>query len=196
VARLRPALAGQIVQPLADSRASASGARRTVFGATASSLQARPCESPCAAIRRRAAGALSFCQQVLQRGDVEHRLRQQLLQAPVLALEALQALRVRRAHPPKLRFPAIEGLLADPVSAADLGRRRLALLLAQHADDLRLAEPALPHGPSSDDGLSGQSESQLRGDWADGAIAASPNRLSRDGVWCNIRQRPKSHTRH
>ena len=35
----------------------------------------------------------------------------------------------RQAHPAILRLPAIEGLLADPVPAADLRRRRPALLL-------------------------------------------------------------------
>jgi hypothetical protein len=69
-------------------------------------------------------------------------------------LEALQALRVRRAHPAVLRLPAIEGLIADPVPAADLRRRRPALLLTQRPDDLRLAKPTLPHRPSPDDGLS------------------------------------------
>jgi hypothetical protein len=34
------------------------------------------------------------------------------------------------------------------------GLLRAALLLTQHADDLPLTEPALPHRPSSDDGLS------------------------------------------
>jgi hypothetical protein len=48
----------------------------------------------------------------------------------------------------------IQGLLADPVPAADLRRHRPALLLTQHADDLPLAEPILPHRPSPDDGLS------------------------------------------
>jgi hypothetical protein len=72
------------------SGASAIGARRTVFGSTASSLQARRCEKPCAAIRRRAAAQARSVlgQQVLERRDVEHRLRQQLLQAPVLVLES------------------------------------------------------------------------------------------------------------
>jgi hypothetical protein len=88
--------------------------------------------------------------------DVHHRFGQQLLQPPVLVLEALQALRVRRPHPAVPRLPAIERLLADPVPAADLRRRRPALLLTQHADDLRLAESALPHRPSPDDGLSYQ----------------------------------------
>jgi hypothetical protein len=57
-------------------------------------------------------------------------------------------------QPAVLRLPAIEGLLADPVPAAHLRRRRGALLLTQHADDLPLVEPALAHRPSPDNGLS------------------------------------------
>jgi hypothetical protein len=68
-----------------------------------------------------------FCQKVLQRRDVQHRFRQQLLQTPVLVIEAVQTLRVRWVHPAVLRLPAIEGLLADSLPAADLRRRRTAL---------------------------------------------------------------------
>ena len=43
---------------------------------------------------------------------------------------------------------------ADAVPPADLCRRRTYLLLTQHPDDLLFFEPAFPHRPSSDDGLS------------------------------------------
>lgn len=96
--------------PHGRSRSRTSGAssvavRRTVFGSTSISLQARRCEKPCSRISRRAAArraapqAISvFCQQVLQRSVVQHRLRQQLLQPPVLILQPLQPLRLRWPH--------------------------------------------------------------------------------------------------
>ena len=87
-------------------------------------------------------GAQLCCQQVLECGGVEHQLHQQLLQTTVSSSRLFQALRVRRAHSAVLRLPAIEGLLADPVAAADLRRRRSDLLLRQ-TDDLPLAEPRL-----------------------------------------------------
>src|SRR5262245_5047522 len=43
--------------------------------------------------------------------------------------------------------------VADPALAANLRRRRSALLLPHDADDLLLAEPALAHRPPPRDGL-------------------------------------------
>src|SRR3546814_10675062 len=71
-------------------------------------------------------------------------------------LQRLQPYRVRRTHTSVLRLPAVERLLADPVPATDLRRRRSALLLTQHPNDLFLGKPTLLYHPSPGDGLSYQ----------------------------------------
>src|SRR3546814_8778660 len=78
--------------------------------------------------------------------------------------------------PAILRLPAVECLLADPVPAADLRRRRPGLLLTQHPDDLFLGEPALLHRPSPRDRW---------GDWGPTVI---------EGVAAPIGMRSEAHT--
>src|SRR6185437_16351121 len=62
-----------------------------------------------------------FCDKVLQRRVVEHRVSQQALQLGVLVLELLEPLGLGDVHAAELRLPGVERRRADPVLAADLG---------------------------------------------------------------------------
>ena len=55
-----------------------------------------------------------FSEDVLERGIIQHRLGQQLLQPPVLILQPLKPLRVRHFHAAVLRFPlnGMDGFLS------------------------------------------------------------------------------------
>src|ERR1017187_10882133 len=86
-----------------------------------------------------------FSEQVLERCVVQHRFSQQLLQPPVLILQRLQAARLGHLEPAVLRFPFVEGRARDPVAAAYFLGLRPRLMLAQHPDDLFLAESAAFH---------------------------------------------------
>jgi hypothetical protein len=85
----------------------------------------------------------AFCtEQVLERRVIRRRFRQQLLQAPVLILQRLQAARLRYVQPAVLRFPLVKGCAGDPLPPAHFLGLRTGLVLAQHADDLLLVEAA------------------------------------------------------
>ncbi len=86
-----------------------------------------------------------FSERLAQRRDVEHRLRQQLLELPVLIVQRLQPPRVGYLHAAIAITPVVEGRVADPVLAADVRHRNPGLMLLQHRNDLFFAEPALLH---------------------------------------------------
>src|SRR5208282_3054449 len=96
-----------------------------------------------------------FSEQVLERRVVQHRLRQQPLKPPVLVLQRLQTTGFRDLEPAVLRFPLVECCAGDPVPPANLFGPGTRLVLAQHPDDLFLAEATPFHCPSpfSVDGL-------------------------------------------
>ena len=71
-----------------------------------------------------------FCSEILEHRVVEHRLRQQTLQAGVLVLQRLQPLGFRHLQTALLRLPPEERRLADPVLAADLRRQTSAVGLS------------------------------------------------------------------
>lgn len=126
------------------------GVRLTDFGSIWTNPQARRCKKPPSQSGgARPPGGLRarsvFSQKVVQRRDIQHRLRQQLLQPPVLVLQRSQLLGVRHRQATVLGLPALEGLLADSVPAAHLRRRVPGLLLPQHADNLGIFEPTLLH---------------------------------------------------
>src|SRR6185312_8142819 len=83
-----------------------------------------------------------FSEQVLERCVVQHRLGQQLLQPPVLILQRLQAAGFGYVESAVLGFPLVEGRARDPVTAANLLGLSPGFVLAQHPDDLFLAESA------------------------------------------------------
>jgi len=60
----------------------------------------------------------AFCQHLSQRGNIQHRLRQQPLQLGVLLLKPTQPLGVGHLHAAILRALLVEGRIADPVLAA------------------------------------------------------------------------------
>lgn len=121
------------------SRTSASpfsGARRTVFGSTWTSPQARRCEKPRATIRRsaasrRAVGDLNFFPE-------DPSAQQRPASTPPAASSAASF------HPPA---PPASGRQPPTYrcTSPSSDRRAPSLLLAQDADNLRLPEPALLH---------------------------------------------------
>src|SRR3546814_2881170 len=86
-----------------------------------------------------------FCRDFLQHGIVEHGVRQQPFEPGVLLLEHLQLARLRHVHAAILGLPRVQRRAADAVLATHIGGLHPAFLLAQHRDDLLLAEPGLPH---------------------------------------------------
>src|SRR5258705_13235189 len=99
-----------------------------------------------------------FSDQILQGCIVQHLLRQQLLQTPVLVLQRPQTLRIRGFQTAKLGLPFEERRSADPVPPAQVLRLRSRLLFLQEANDLLFREPALPHRRSPLDRLNYQME--------------------------------------
>jgi hypothetical protein len=67
------------------------------------------------ALHRVAAGVIIFCEQILQRGIVEHGVRPQPLQPGVLTVHPLQALSVEDFETTILGLPVLKARLADPV---------------------------------------------------------------------------------
>src|SRR5690606_7354890 len=106
-------------------------------------------------------------------------LRQELLQARVLALQLLKALRIGFAHPLVLLAPAVIRPLADARLLAELRHRltpRLARLdLPEALDDLLRATSRLLHGCPSPD-LRHSTSTRTRGsDHEHRAIEARPH---------------------
>jgi hypothetical protein len=62
-----------------------------------------------AAALRLAAGVTTFCQQILQRGVVEHHVRVEALELRVLLLERLQPLGLGDLQAAELGLPGVEG---------------------------------------------------------------------------------------
>src|SRR5258706_7471920 len=85
---------------------------------------------------------------VLQNGDIQHRLGEQLLQLAVLVFERPQTSGIRHVETAVPPLPLIERRARDPVLAAHIRCRAPRFLLAQDADDLLFAEPATLHRPS------------------------------------------------
>src|SRR5690242_3636798 len=61
-----------------------------------------------------------FCQHLLQRRRIEHRLRQQLLELAILVLERLEFARIGDLHPPEAGPPLVESCVADAMLAANV----------------------------------------------------------------------------
>jgi hypothetical protein len=76
---------------------------------------------------------------------VEREISDECLQSPILVFEAFQPPRVAHVEPAVLGFLAIEGVLPDAVLAAERIDLLARLRLPEHANDLLLREPALPH---------------------------------------------------
>src|SRR5215471_10542387 len=86
-----------------------------------------------------------FCQKILERGVVQHGVRQQLLQPAVLALQPLQPLGLGDLEPAILGFPVVKACLADPVLATQVRRLHSGLVLFQDRDDLLFRIPLALH---------------------------------------------------
>src|SRR6185312_7560843 len=67
----------------------------------------------------------------------------------VLGLQGPQPTRLGHLETAELGLPLVERRRADPMLAAQIGRWQPGLLLVQHADDLLLREPRLPHPSAS-----------------------------------------------
>src|SRR5262249_36198940 len=78
----------------------------------------------------------------------EREIGDQMLQTPILVLERFQAPCFADVHAAVLALPAMVRLLADAVAANDVADLRARVDLAQHADDLLLRKPTLPHASS------------------------------------------------
>jgi len=76
---------------------------------------------------------------------VEGLLGHEPLEPRVLFFRGLQPRRLAPLQAAVLLLPAVEGLLADAVLAAERRRRRARFMLLQDADDLFLREPAPAH---------------------------------------------------
>ena len=77
-----------------------------------------------------------FCQKILQRRFVQHRVGQQALELGVLALELLEPPGIRHLQPTILRLPVVDRRFRNPVSPGQVGGLRSRLRLLEHADDL------------------------------------------------------------
>jgi hypothetical protein len=97
---------------------------------------------------RRAMGPTTFCDDRLQRLDVERLLRHDLLQPPVLILQLLQSLHLAQLHAAVLGFPAVVRLLGDAVRANQVGDLPPGFALADDRQDLLVGELAPFHRSS------------------------------------------------
>src|SRR6056297_1312100 len=86
-----------------------------------------------------------FSEHFLERRDIEHLLRQHLLQLRILGLQRLQPPGVGHFHAAILRPPLVEGRIANPVLAAQILCAQPSLVLLQNANDLFFAETASLH---------------------------------------------------
>src|SRR5262249_25545707 len=111
----------------------------------------------------------------LEHLHVEREIRDERLQSTILVLEALQPSRIAYVEPAVLGLPAIEGVLADAVLAADRVDLLARFRLLEHAHDLFLREPALPHVALLRGGASAISGGRDRG----GQVIAPPAIVTR-----------------
>ena len=82
-----------------------------------------------------------LCQKLLQRGVVEHRLREQLLQLLVLVLQRLQP-RLRHVQAAVLGLPVVQRSFRDPCLRARSAVFAPRLMLPRHRNDLLFRKPA------------------------------------------------------
>ena len=92
---------------------------------------------------------MPICQEPFKRLVVQHRLRQHLLQTPVLILKRLETLGFRRLHTTILRAPFVQRRLANTVPAAKVTDFLASLILFQNPNDLLFGETAFSHLSSS-----------------------------------------------
>src|SRR5579885_1581146 len=94
---------------------------------------ARPRTSP----RRDAAWALEvFCEQLLDRADLERLIGDHVLELSIFVFKRAQLLDVGHAHPGEFVAPGIERVRMDAVFAAQLVRLRARLCFLQDRYDL------------------------------------------------------------
>ena len=77
-----------------------------------------------------------FCQKILQRSLVQHRIGQQPLELGVLALQLLEPPGIGDLQPAILRLPVVDRRLRHSVSTGQVSGLRTRLSLLQHSDDL------------------------------------------------------------
>src|SRR5262249_22378679 len=93
-----------------------------------------------------------FCQKLLQRSVVQHRLGQQLLQLAVLVFQHPQPFGLRHIHAAVFALPVVQGGFRDAVFARQVSRLCPSLVLAQNRNDLLFRKPATLHRPSLQQG--------------------------------------------
>src|SRR5262249_52302589 len=91
-----------------------------------------------------------FCDDRLQRLDVECLLGDDVFQSAVLVLDLLQSLELAEFHPAVLGLPAVVGLLGDPVHATQVGDLPPRFALFDDRQDLLVGELAPFHRSSSE----------------------------------------------
>ena len=101
-----------------------------------------------------------FCQKILQRRFVQHRVGQQALELGVLALELLEPPGIRHLQPTILRLPVVDRRFRYTISTGQIGGLRSSFGLLKQANDLLFGEPQSLRlvRPSNRAGLSSRSE--------------------------------------
>ena len=144
-------LGRRAAQPLADVRIARLGLTAHRLRIDPTSPQARRCEKPCSAISS-ARPPRSQARQFFPSRSFSAATSSIDSASSFFSRRFSSSSDLSRGHPTRpcrrTSPSTVEGLLADPVPPAHVRRRRSRLLLPQHADDLLLVEPALPHRPS------------------------------------------------
>jgi len=126
-------------------------AQRNSVGASAEEHSARSllkldvAEAYVGVVRARRALQAASASHHLQRLDIEHRLRQQLLELRVLGLELAELAHVRYLHPAVAAAPVVESRITESVLATQILHLHPGLGLLQDPDDLLLRKPRLLH---------------------------------------------------
>jgi hypothetical protein len=87
--------------------------------------------------------------QLLERVVIQCEIGDQALEPCVLVLKLAESAQLADLQPAVPGLPPVEGLLADPVPTAEVGRLGTHLGLLQHGDDLLLGESLSSHRSSS-----------------------------------------------
>jgi hypothetical protein len=95
-------------------------------------------------------GPTTFCDDRLERLDVERLLGNDLFQAAVLVLDLLQPLHLTELHATVFRLPAVVRLLGDPVCAAQVRHLPTGFAFLDDRQDLLVGELAPFHRSSSE----------------------------------------------
>jgi hypothetical protein len=99
---------------------------------------------------RRAMGPPLFCDDRLERLDIERLLGHDLFQPTVLVFDLFQPLHLAELHAAVLRFPAVVRLLGNPMRPTQVGDFPTGFALFDDRQDLLVGEFAPFHRSSSE----------------------------------------------